>query len=314
MIITVTLNPAIDQTLVLPHFVAGDTNRVKSARFDSGGKGINVSKVIHALGGHPLTTGFAPGTLGRYIEHSLAEAGITCDFLHTRGQTRTNITIVDEARSIQTLISSPGPETDYRHFERLTDRIRRHITVGDWVVLAGSVPPGLPPTVYRDLIMMVQRRGAKAILDADGPALADSIEAHPYMIKVNRREMERLVGHPISDESSAMRAAESIHQAGVSVVVVTRGREGAVAVDNEGGWAAVAPRIHTVSTVGAGDAFLGAMVTTMSSGGSLYDGLRLGCAAGTATCLTPGTELCSQSQIDEFLPKVKVHNLSEARL
>jgi 6-phosphofructokinase 2 len=151
-------------------------------------------------------------------------------------------------------------------------------------------------------------------LDADGPALADSIEAHPYMIKVNRREMERLVGHPISDESSAMRAAESIHQAGVSVVVVTRGREGAVAVDNEGGWAAVAPRIHTVSTVGAGDAFLGAMVTTMSSGGSLYDGLRLGCAAGTATCLTPGTELCSQSQIDEFLPKVKVHNLSEARL
>jgi 1-phosphofructokinase family hexose kinase len=312
MIITITLNPAIDQTLVLPHFVAGDTNRVKSARFDPGGKGINVAKVIHVLGGQPLTTGFAPGTLGRYIEHTLAEAGISCDFLHTRGQTRTNITIVDEARSIQTLISSPGPETDYRHFERLSERIRRHVRVGDWVVLAGSIPPGLPPTVYRDLIAMVQRRGAKAVLDADGEALAASIEARPYMIKVNRREMQRLIGQPLTDELSAFKAADSVRGRGIAAVVVTRGREGAIGVDSEGSFSAMAPRIHAVSTIGAGDAFLGALVTVISNGGSLYDGLRLGCAAGSATSLTPGTELCTQRQIEDLLPRVKVHALSEA--
>lgn len=313
MIITVTLNPAIDQTLVVSHLVPGDTNRVKAARFDPGGKGINVSRVIHELGGETLAMGFAPGSLGRYIEHALAEAGIACDFLHTRGQTRTNITIVDEARSLETLISAPGPETDPRHFNHLRDRLRKHLSNGDWVVLAGSIPPPLPATIYQDLVEMVQRRGARAVLDADGEALAAGLEAHPYMIKANRWEMERLVGLSLADEETTIEAASSVQARGVAVVVVTRGREGAAAVSDEGIWWAGAPRIHAASTVGAGDALLAGVVLSLSRGEPLPEGLRLGCAAGTATCLTPGTELCHGPDVARLFPRVKVNALSQVR-
>lgn len=114
MIVTVTLNPAIDQTLVLDRFVAGDTLRVRSSRFDPGGKGINVSRVVRELGGQTVAMGFAPGGLGRYIEQTLKSEGIECDFVHTKGETRTNITIMDETRHMQTILSDPGPETDVR--------------------------------------------------------------------------------------------------------------------------------------------------------------------------------------------------------
>ena len=109
MIVTVTLNPAIDQTLVLPRFMAGDTIRVRSSRFDPGGKGINVSRVINELGGESVAMGFAPGGLGRYIEQTLEAQGVETDFIHTRGETRTNITILDESRHMHTILSDPGP-------------------------------------------------------------------------------------------------------------------------------------------------------------------------------------------------------------
>src|SRR5881409_3046830 len=136
MIITVTLNPAIDHTLVLPKFVAGDTIRVKSVRSDPGGKGINVSRVIHELGGESLAIGFAPGGLGRYIEQTLESEGIETDFLHTRGETRTNITIIDESRHMPTILSDPGPYTDEHYVRELRARLRKRMRPGDWLVLA----------------------------------------------------------------------------------------------------------------------------------------------------------------------------------
>jgi len=147
MIITVTLNPAIDHTLVLPKFVAGDTIRVKSVRSDPGGKGINVSRVIHELGGESLAMGFAPGGLGRYIEQTLNSQGIPCDFLHTKGEVRTNITILDESRHINTILSDPGPETDLKYVAELKTRLRKRLSPGDWLVIAGSIPP--PPPFIR---------------------------------------------------------------------------------------------------------------------------------------------------------------------
>ena len=125
MIITLTLNPAIDQTLVVPKFVAGDTIRVKSSRFDPGGKGINVSRVIHELGGTSIAMGFAPGGLGQFIEDTLEKQGIQTDFVHTAGETRTNITLLDESRHIHTILSDPGPTIDSRAMQDLRKRLRK---------------------------------------------------------------------------------------------------------------------------------------------------------------------------------------------
>src|SRR5207247_1868339 len=211
MIITVTLNPAIDHTLVLPKFVAGDTIRVKSVRSDPGGKGINVSRVIHELGGESLAMGFAPGGLGRYIEQTLNSQGIPCDFLHTKGEVRTNITILDESRHMNTILSHPGPD-----------------------------------------------------------------------------------------------GARQVHDSGVNQVVVTRGREGALAVADSQFLRGVAPRVRAVSAVGSGDAFLAGVVLTLSKGGDMKEALRLGIASGTASVLFPGTELCRRREVDILMPRVRV--------
>jgi 1-phosphofructokinase family hexose kinase len=311
MIVTVTLNPAIDQTLVLPRFVAGDTIRVRSSRFDPGGKGINVSRVIRILGGESVAMGFAPGGRGRYIEQTLQANtpqyhGITCDFVHTRGETRTNITILDETRHMHTILSDPGPDTDPHAVKQLTARLRKRLRAGDWLVLAGSIPPPIDPEIYGQIVAEAHDRGAHTVLDADGAALEAGISARPDLVKANRRELERLVGRHLDDEKSTLEAAETVHRQGVKSVVVTRGRDGAVVVSDDFCLRGVAPRVRSVSAVGSGDSLLAGVVFTLSQGGSLEAGLRLGIAAGTATVLTPGTELCHRREVDILLPRVKI--------
>jgi 1-phosphofructokinase family hexose kinase len=310
MIITVTLNPAIDQTLVVPKFVAGDTIRVKSSRFDPGGKGINVSRVVHELGGQSVAMGFAPGALGRFIEQSLEQQDIETDFIHTKGETRTNITIVDESRHIHTILSDPGPETDRESLAALRRRIRRRLKPGDWLVLAGSIPPPLSPDVYAQLIHEAAELKVHAVLDADGEALHVGAEALPQIVKGNRRELERLLGRHLDDEESTLKAARQVQKTGVETVVVTRGREGAVAaLGGRHALRGVAPRVRAVSTVGSGDAFLAGVVLTLSRGGTMEEAMRLGIAAGTAAVLTAGTELCHRREVDILLPRVRVEDI-----
>ena len=250
--------------------------------------------------------GFAPGGLGRYIEQTLDSQGIPCDFLHTRGETRTNITILDESRHMQTILSDPGPETDPHYIEELKKRLRRRLNPGDWLVLAGSIPPPLDARVYTEIIHDASEMGVHTVLDADGAALAAGAAAHPEIVKGNRREMERLLGRHLDNEGSIMQAAREVHDRGVGYVVVTRGREGAVAAADERNLRGVAPRVRAVSAVGSGDAFLAGVVLTLSRGGGIEDALRLGIAAGTASVLFPGTELCRRREVDILMPRVRV--------
>jgi 6-phosphofructokinase 2 len=312
MIVTVTLNPAIDQMLVVPKFVAGDTIRVKSGRFDPGGKGINVSRVIAELGGESIAMGFAPGNLGRFIEQTLENQGIETDFIHTKGETRTNMTILDESRHVHTILSDPGPETDPEYVNELRRRLKRRLRPGDWLVLAGSIPPPLTPDVYQTLIHEASDRGIHTVLDADGATLAEGAEAHPEIVKGNRRELERMLGRHLDDEESTLAAARAVQKRGVKTVVITRGREGAVASTKGHCFRGVAPRVRAVNAIGSGDAFLAGVVLTLSRGGSMEDAMRLGIASGTAAVLTPGTEPCHRREVDILLPRVKVQELEVA--
>jgi 1-phosphofructokinase len=311
MIVTVTLNPAIDQTLVVPKFLAGDTIRVKASRFDPGGKGINVSRVIHELGGESVAMGFAPGSLGRFIEQSLESQDIETDFIHTKGETRTNITILDESRHRHTILSDPGPQTDPDAVTELRRRLKRRLRPGDWLVLAGSIPPPLTPAVYAELIHEAAEAGVHTALDADGAALATGAEAHPEILKGNRRELERLLDRHLDDEQSVLQAAHEVKASGVQMVVVTRGREGAIATGNGHDLRGIAPRVRAVSAVGSGDAFLAGIVLTLSRGGTLEDAMKLGIASGTAAVLNQGTELCHRREVDILLPRVKVLDIGK---
>jgi 1-phosphofructokinase family hexose kinase len=309
VIVTLTLNPTIDQTLVLERFVAGDTLRVKASRFDPGGKGINVSRVIRELGAESVAMGFAPGGLGRYIEQTLKAQGIECDFVRTKGETRTNITILDETRHLHTILSDPGPQTDVRYVEQLLGKLRKRLRANDWLVVAGSIPPPIAPEIYGEIITMARENGVHTVLDADGAALAAGVAANPEMVKGNRRELERLLGRHLDDERSTLKAAQTLRDMTIRTAVVTRGREGAIAVCDEGAWRSVAPRVRAVSAVGSGDAFLAGVVLTLSQGGTMEEALRLGVAAGTACVLTPGTELCHRREVDLLQPRVKVRRI-----
>ena len=306
MIITVTLNPAVDQTLVLSQLALGDTNRVRDSRIDPGGKGINVSRVLRELGRESLATGLAPGSLGRFIEHSLLERGILCDFVHTRGQTRTNLTVVDEATHETTLFSYRGPETDPRHVRTLESRLRRYLSASDWLVVAGSIPPPIEAQEYARLIELGRELGAHTVLDADAEALAAGLAGRPELVKSNHHEAERLLGRSLDDDAALLQAAEEMREAGAATAVVTAGERGAVAACEEGSWWSRPPPTVVVSAVGAGDALLAGMLLKLEEGAGLEEGLRWGTAAGAAACLTPGTQLCEREEIERLLPQVRV--------
>ena len=309
MIITVTLNPAVDQNLELERLIPGDTNRVLDSRIDPGGKGINVSRVLRELGRESLAAGLAPGSLGRFIEHSLLEQGILCDFVHTRGQTRTNLTVVDESAHETTVLSYRGPEVDPRHIQTLEGRLRRFISAGDWLVVAGSIPPPIEPEVYARLIQLGRQLGAHTVLDADAEALAAGLSGQPDLVKSNHHEAERLLSTSLKDDTKLLEAAEAMRNAGAATAIITAGSRGAVAVGEEGAWWSWPPQTEVVSAVGAGDALLAGLLMKLEEGAGMEEALRWGTAAGAAACLTQGTQLCRRDDFTQLLPDVRVEQI-----
>lgn len=309
MIITVTLNPAVDQNLELERLIPGDTNRVLDSRIDPGGKGINVSRVLRELGRESLAAGLAPGSLGRFIEHSLLEQGILCDFVHTRGQTRTNLTVVDESAHETTLLSYRGPEIDPRHMQTLEARLRRFISAGDWLVVAGSIPPPIEPEAYARLIQLGRQLGAHTVLDADAEALAAGLSGQPDLVKSNHHEAERLLSTSLKDDTKLLEAAEAMRNAGAATAIITAGSRGAVAVGEEGAWWSWPPQTEVVSAVGAGDALLAGLLMKLEEGAGMEEALRWGTAAGAAACLTQGTQLCRRDDFTQLLPDVRVEQI-----
>lgn len=311
MIITVTMNPAMDETVLLDRLVHGQTNRVKMSRTDPGGKGINVSRVLRQLGSETLAMGFVSGSVGRFIEASLNELGIRDDFIHTPGQTRTNVVIVEEAEGLNTTISVPGPETDPRFFVELKKRLRSRVEPGTWVVLAGSVPPPLPATTYADLIDLIHSSGGKAVLDTSGELLTIGIQRRPILIKPNQDELAQIAGRKVETLDEVLGCAREIQRAGIEYVIVSMGSRGAVGVSEEGAWLAIPPEIEVGSAVGAGDSMVAAVVHTLSRGGEFAEGLRLGTAAGAASAQSIGTQLAEKDDIFRLLPRVKLSRLPE---
>jgi len=309
MIVTVTLNPAVDRVVLLYELRLGDSNRVFDGEIDPGGKGVNVSRVLRELGGESMATGFVGGSLGHFIEASLKKAGITDAFIHTPGQTRQNLAIVETRWHRHTMLNEAGPETDPKYVRRLEQLLARRVMRGDWVVLAGSVPPLIAPGVYRDLTELVHAAGAKVCLDTDGVPLVEGIHACPDLVKPNREELERLVGRSLPTDAMIVRAAADLRAEGIENVVVSMGRQGCIALGPTGAWLVYPPPVETVSAIGSGDSLVAGLVLALSRGKSLEEGLRLGTAAGAATALRPGTRLARGEDIRRLLPQVVVEPL-----
>ena len=263
---TVTLNPAIDHTIFVNTFTPNTLNRAEAVEYHIGGKGINVSKVLSTLGQPSVALGFL-GRNALYFEEELKAASIETDFVQVSGRTRTNIKVIDKSNLGCTEINEPGPYIDTASWEKLVKKVTSWAAKCEYVVIAGSLPPGVPHDSYKFLIQEAKKQGAKTVLDADGEALKRGLQAMPFMIKPNIHELEGLTGKQLSGSNQELLGVcRELLSAGISVVVVSMGSEGSIYASQEGIYRVYPLKLEVKNTVGAGDAMVAGLIHGMSKG------------------------------------------------
>jgi 6-phosphofructokinase 2 len=315
LIATITLNPSLDQHITVDGLVLDGTNRWSRLHRYAGGKGIDVSRAIHEMGGRAVAYGFIGGPVGRAVEILLDEEDVPFSFTPIHRETRTNFIITDSRTWRQTRIDAPGPRISKEEFERFQRKMRRISPSPDLVVVGGSLPPGIPNNVYYSIIMEAKTFGVRAILDSEGQWLAQGIKARPYLVKPNVTEAEGLLGRALPDEDAIIEGALDIVDMGVEVAVISRGKDGIIAATSQEVIKAEPPQVKKVkSAVGAGDCTIAGLALKLANEEPLFRACRLALALGTAAVMTPGTELARRADVEELLPRVKVKRITASRL
>jgi 6-phosphofructokinase 2 len=314
IIVTITLNPSLDQHITVDGLVLDGTNRWSRLHRYAGGKGIDVSRAIHEMGGRTIAYGFIGGPVGRAVEILLDEEDVPVSFTPIHRETRTNFIITDSKTGRQTRIDAPGPRISRDEFERFQRKMRRIRPSPDLIVMGGSLPPGIPNDVYYSIIMEAKTFGVRTILDSDGQWLAEGIKAKPYLVKPNVREAEELLGRELPTEDAIIKGALDIVDMGVEIAVISRGGDGVIAATNNEVLKAVPPEVKVKSAVGAGDCTIAGLALKLANEESLSKACRLAVALGTAAVLTPGTELARREDVEALLPRVKVKKITADRL
>ena len=253
MVITVTLNPALDKTFTISNFTLGAVNRVSNIRQDIGGKGINVSKVLKNLGIASISTGFLGGMLEEYFEKELKRRNIETKFISIEEDTRTNIKIVDEINKVYTDVNESGPDISTKEIDDFFKAFKELCSKGDIVVLSGGVSPSVPADIYRSLIKIAKEKEAVTILDADGELLRYGVQGHPNIIKPNIDELKKLVDLEDESEASIIKASRKFIESGIDKILVSLGDKGAMYITKDKAYKVPGLKVPVKSTVGAGD-------------------------------------------------------------
>ncbi|MFZ5590290.1 MAG: 1-phosphofructokinase [Bacillota bacterium] len=305
-VVTVTLNPAIDKTIIVPRLEVGGLNRGEQIRLDPGGKGVNVARVLKKFSIDVTATGFIGSSQGEFIQGSLHDLGIKTDFVKVQGVTRTNLKIVDNNTKITTEINEPGFEVTAKELADFRERLSHLLQDTSFLVLGGSLPQGVSEDVYKEYIFLAKEKNVQVILDAEGEVLKEGIKARPFAVKPNIYELEGLVGRLLATEKDILSAAQEIVREGIEVVVVSMGGRGAIVLSKDEAYCVTPFAITPQSTVGAGDSMVAAMVYAFLENKTLEEVSRWAVAAGTVTASKAGTEVCSLEEVQRSLNKVHV--------
>ena len=309
MIVTVTLTPALDKTVVLPGFAVDQVNRIESLRLDAGGKGINVSKVLRALGTPSVACGILGGGTGRYIEESLRAEGIACDFAWVEQETRTNLKVIDPLKHTNTDINEPGAPVGEDTLAEVLQKTTAALGAGGIAVLAGKAPAGTRDTVFAQWITRLNARGARVYMDADAGLLIEGAKAKPALIKPNDAELSRLMGRSFNGVSEMAAAARELVNGGIETVAVSLGGEGALFVTAGMALRGRGLRVSVQSTVGAGDSMMAALAHGAEKGLPFRDTCALAMAVSAAAVTTPGTQAPDMDVVKRLLKEVKIEEL-----
>ena len=313
MIITVTLNAALDRSLTVPTLQLGQRHRASDVLTLAGGKGINVARALKRLDHPVVATGLAGGRTGTRIVEQLTEESILNDFVRIRQESRTSTLVVDPTSGTQTEINEWGPKVTETELEMLLDKVRYLSRSAEAVMFAGSLPRGVGDGFYADAVRELNRRGARVALDTEGEPLRLGLEAEPWLVSPNQHEAEQLVGQELFDEEDFLMALDTIAEMGARNVHITL-ENGCFALVREERqvrrYRAVTPLLEPVSVVGAGDAFLAQWLNAVLDDASAEDALRLASAAGAASVLEVGAGRFDPAEARRLLPSVEVHELS----
>jgi 1-phosphofructokinase len=294
MILTVTPNPSLDRTYEVPSLERGEVIRATGERMDPGGKGVNVSRAVSAAGQRTvavLPLGGAPGAL---VADLLDAQGIEVAPVPVAGATRSNIALA-ESDGVLTKINAPGPELSAAEQESLLETVRAQSRDADWIACCGSLPRGLAPEWYAELVARAHAVGARIALDTSGPALLAALRERPDVVKPNAEELAEAVGRPLSTVGDAVKAAEELREMGARAVLASLGADGQLLVDGSGIWFGSA-RVDAVrSNVGAGDSSLAGFLI---AGGNGPEALASAVAHGAAAVQLPGSVMPTPSDLD----------------
>ena len=285
------LNPALDVTYNVKTFVPDKKNYAHATRFDPGGNGLNVARALFRLKRDGFLIAPLAGETGRMIAR-LCEGQIAPPlFMNIPGESRINGTIIVEDSGFQFEINGIGPTLPSTVLERIQTLMLASARDG-FAVLTGSIPPGVPETIYAELAKALKEENARVIVDAKSSLLQQALPAAPFLIKPNRHELEGLTGLNIATLEDALKASQQVrHQYGIGWVCTSMGEEGAMLVGKEGAWVAKAPMVPVVSTVGSGDSMVAALVAGFAMNQSPAEILKMAVACGSGTAMMPGTEL-----------------------
>lgn len=309
MIYTITLNPALDKTVTISGFCPNTINRITGVRTDPGGKGINVSKVIHALGRNSVAFALLAGNTGRAIQDAVNQLGIACEFFFTEGETRTNLKVVDPVNHTNTDINEPGFVVTPEILDTILDRLTEMLHPDDIVFFSGTLPPGAPENTYSTWIRRCKECGAKTFFDADGALLVDGISAVPYLIKPNNNELSGFVGRRLTSHEEFISAADALIDRGIDKAVVSLGADGILYISKNEVIYSEGISVPVGSTVGAGDSLAAAFAVAEEEHMSTEDAVTLASAVGAANVMCSGTQAADYETVKSLLGRVRLHKL-----
>ncbi|MGW2791756.1 1-phosphofructokinase [Streptomyces sp. NPDC001251] len=293
-ILTVTPNPSLDRTYEVPGLARGEVLRATGERMDPGGKGVNVSRAVAAAGHRTVAVMPLGGAPGALVAELLGAEGIEVAPVPVAGHTRSNISVAEPDGTL-TKINAPGPELSAAESELLLDTVRERSGRADWIACCGSLPRGLAPQWYADLVARAHAAGAKVALDTSGPSLIAALRERPDVVKPNAEELAQAVGRPLATIGDAVKAAEEVRELGAGAVLASLGADGQLLVTAAGTYFASAPVATVRSNVGAGDASLAGF---LAAGGEGPGALAAAVAHGAAAVQLPGSVMPTPGDLD----------------
>ena len=308
LIVTLTVNPAIDRTISVERLAFEDRAYIDSRHESAGGRGINAACVIHSFGGQPLAIFPSGGKKGKCLEELLGAYGYPTLAVPIQHEIRTNLTVTDR-QGLTVSLNERGPHLDKAEVDRLEKAVHKHLDGAAWLLLCGSLPPGVPSDFYARLIATARRKKVKTLLDTDGDPLREGVEAAPTAVSPNQHEAERLLNRALVTRNHFLDAVARIRAMGPDMVTLSLGSRGAVGAIEGAIVEALPPRVDVLCPIGAGDALAAAFAWSMERSGDFTDALRWGVATGTASATLPGLRLATLDQTKEIYRQVEVRRI-----